>query len=327
MENRLPFKKGSLLFAPMEGVTEESYRLAVSRAFPEWDLYATDFLRVPSEGTYKTSKVLGHFGELAYQNQKLRKKTTFQILTSSRANTQQTVELIDAIGFDHLDLNIGCPSKKVNAHKGGAYLLSDIPALKEILKTIRSNFKNCFTVKIRIGYKDTNNFEDLLKLFEDEGVEAITIHGRTRDQLYRGLADWSYIKRAVEISNLPIIGNGDIWTTADIKRMFNETGCHSVMAARGALKTPWLATLYREYGDEINEAFLLQERKKFMEIYFYELDREYKREGRSEDHILKRFKALSRYIFDDLEEGEDLKNKFLRSRSYNEFSDVLSSIF
>ncbi|MBK24033.1 MAG: hypothetical protein CME70_08540 [Halobacteriovorax sp.] len=327
MENRLPFNKGSLLFAPMEGVTEESYRLAVSRAFPEWDLFATDFLRVPSEGTYKTSKVLGHFGELAYQNQKLRKKTTFQILTSSRANTQQTVELIDAIGFDHLDLNIGCPSKKVNAHKGGAYLLSDIPALKEILKTIRSNFKNCFTVKIRIGYKDTNNFEDLLKLFEDEGVEAITIHGRTRDQLYRGLADWSYIKRAVEISNLPIIGNGDIWTTADIKRMFEETGCHSVMAARGALKTPWLATLYREYGEEVNEAFLLQERKKFMEIYFYELDREYKREGRSEDHILKRFKALSRYIFDDLEEGEDLKNKFLRSRSYNEFSDVLSSIF
>ncbi len=311
----------------MEGVTEESYRLAVSKAFPEWDLYATDFLRVPSEGNYKTSKVLGHFGELAYKNEKLRKKTTFQILTSSRANTQQTVELIDAIGFDHLDLNIGCPSKKVNAHKGGAYLLSDIPALREILKTIRSNFKNCFTVKIRIGYKDTNNFEDLLKLFEDEGVEAITIHGRTRDQLYRGLADWSYIKKAVEVSNLPIIGNGDIWTTADINRMFAETGCHSVMAARGALKTPWLATLYREYGDEINESFLLQERKKFLEIYFYELDREYKREGRSEDHILKRFKALSRYIFDDLEEGDDLKNNFLRSRSYNEFSDVLSSIF
>lgn len=327
MENRLPFNPGSLLFAPMEGVTEESYRLAVARAFPEWDHYATDFLRVPSEGTFKTQKILNHYGESVYNNESLRKKTCFQILTSARANTLQTVELIDSLGFEHLDLNLGCPSKKVNAHKGGAYLLSDFPALKKILSTIRNNFKNCFTVKIRIGYKDTSNFEDLIKLLEDEGAEAITIHGRTRDQLYRGLADWSYIKRAVEISKLPIIGNGDIWTVEDIKRMFDETGCHSVMAARGALKTPWLATLFREYDGEVNESFLLQERKKFTEVYFYELDREYKKEGRSEDHILKRFKALSRYIFDDLEEGEELKNGFLRSRSYNEFSDKLDSLF
>lgn len=327
MSNRLPYKLGSLLFAPMEGVTEESYRLAVSRAFPEWDLYATDFLRVPSQGIYKTTKIMDHFGEIAYRNEKLRKKTTFQILTSARANTQQTVEVIDAIGFDHLDLNLGCPSKKVNAHKGGAYLLSDLPALRTILKTIRNNFKNCFTVKIRIGYKDTENFEDLLKLFEDEGVEAITIHGRTRDQLYRGVADWSYIKKAVELSNLPIIGNGDIWSPEDARRMFKETGCHSVMVARGALKTPWLATLYKEYDGEQNESFLLQERKKFMEIYFYELEREYKREGRSDDHILKRFKALSRYIFDDFEGGEDMRDSYLRCRSYSEFSDKLGSLF
>lgn len=327
MENRLPFKPGSLLFAPMEGVTEESYRLAVSRAFPEWDLFATDFLRVPTMGHFKAQKILSHYGESVYKNQKLKKKTTFQILTSERANTQQTVELINELGFEHLDLNLGCPSKKVNAHKGGAYLLSDLPALKNILSTIRKSFNNCFTVKIRIGYKDTNNFEDLLKLIEDEGVEAITIHGRTREQLYRGVADWSYIKKAVEISNLPIIGNGDIWETADIDRMFNETGCHSVMIARGALKTPWLATLYKEHGKEINESFLMQERKKYMEAYFYELEREYKREGKTEENILKRFKALSRYIFDDFDEDGILREGFLRSRTYNEFSDKLESLF
>ena len=76
MSDRLPFKPGSLLFAPMEGVTEESYRLAVSRAFPEWDLFATDFLRVPSQGTYKTSKIMDHFGNIVYRNEKLKNKTT-----------------------------------------------------------------------------------------------------------------------------------------------------------------------------------------------------------------------------------------------------------
>ncbi|MFT6068535.1 MAG: nifR3 family TIM-barrel protein [Bacteriovoracaceae bacterium] len=327
MENRLPFKPGSLLFAPMEGVTEESYRIAVSRAFPEWDLFATDFLRVPSQGFYKTQKILSHFGESVYQNEALKKKTTFQILTSERANTIQTVELIEALGFEHLDLNLGCPSKKVNAHKGGAYLLSDLPVLRKILKDIRSHFNKCFTVKIRIGYRDTSNFEDLLKLIEDEGVEAITIHGRTRDQLYRGHADWSYIKKAVELSNLPIIGNGDVWNTDDVTRMFEETGCHSVMAARGALKTPWLATLYRDYEGELNEAFLMIERKKFVEIYFYELEKEYRREGKKTENILKRFKALSRYIFDDFDEDGLLRDSFLRSRSYNEFSDKLGSLF
>lgn len=324
MENRLPYTPGSLLFAPMEGVTEESYRQALERAFPEWDMLATDFLRVPSEGLFKPQRIISHYGESVYKNEKLKRKTTFQILTSSRANTQQTVELINELGFQHLDLNIGCPSKKVNTHKGGAYLLSDLPALKKIISVIRESFKSCLTVKIRTGYRNADNFEDLIKFFEDTGVEAITVHARTRDQLYRGLADWSYIKKAVEISSLPIIGNGDIWNVADIDRMFDETGCHSVMIARGALKTPWLATQYREYAGETNEAFLLEERKKFIEVYFYELERAYKKEGKSEENILKRFKALSRYIFDDFDDGE-LKNIFLRTRSYSEFSDRLES--
>ena len=83
--------------------------------------------------------------------------------------------------------------------------------------------------------------------------------------------------------------------------MFDYTKCHSVMVARGALKTPWLASLYRNTSSYLNEAFLLEERKKNIELYFYELEKDYKGQGLTEDNILKRFKALSRYIFDDFE--------------------------
>jgi tRNA-dihydrouridine synthase len=98
---------------------------------------------------------------------------------------------------------------------------------------------------MRIGYKDDNTFLDCIKLFEDEGVQAITIHARTRDQLYKGIADWSYIKQAVQATSLPIIGNGDIWTISDVKNIFEMTGCHSIMLGRGALKTPWMAKILK----------------------------------------------------------------------------------
>ncbi|MDC1174609.1 tRNA-dihydrouridine synthase, partial [Bacteriovoracaceae bacterium] len=136
---RIP--EGSLLFAPMEGITDEPYRLALNEAFPEWDHYYTDFLRIPSVGMYQNSKISDHFGENIFKNNALKKKTSFQILTSHRAQTKEHIEKIKALGFDYLDLNLGCPSKKVNGHKGGAYLLSDLPALKEILMIIRENFK------------------------------------------------------------------------------------------------------------------------------------------------------------------------------------------
>lgn len=321
--------KGALLFAPMEGITDECYRMAIHKAFPEWDLYATDFLRVTSQGLYNNKKIIKHFGEKIYKDEEQRKKTTFQILTAPNAHTKETVSQIQELGFDHLDLNLGCPSKRVNSHKGGAYLLSDFKELKPIIKDIRETFKGIFTVKIRVGYRDDSAFEDCLRLFEDEGVEGITIHGRTRDQLYKGKANWEYIKRAVEVSNLPIIGNGDIWTLKDIKEMFEFTGCHGVMLARGALKTPWMATLYREYKDEIDfidDDELIYKRKEYLDLYFHLLIREYKNQFDNEKGMLRRFKSFSHYLFDDLPRGVEIQSKVLRSESMNEFLGHLESL-
>lgn len=327
---KLPFKERSLLFAPMEGVTDEPYRIAIERAFPEWDYLCTDFLRVPTVGHCSKERLISHYGSKVLNNSALRAKTGFQILTSYRAQTEDTVKKLNEIEeITHLDLNLGCPSKKVNAHKGGAYLLSEMKELREIIKIVRENYKKTFTVKIRIGYKNTDQFYDSLKLFEDEGVDAITVHGRTRDELYRGVANWDYIKKASKAVSIPIIGNGDVWTLQDIDRMFNECECDSIMLGRGALKTPWLATLYDQYRDkldEVDDELLLEERKKYLQNYFDELEREYKKVKSKPVNVLNRFKSFSRYLFDDFENGDAMKSSFQRATTLDHFKDLLYGI-
>ena len=323
MKNKFPLKKNSLLFAPMEGITDEAYRLAVMKTFPEWDLFSTDFLRVPTEGSFSKKFILEHFGKTAYANQDLRNKTAFQILANEKGNTPLACQQIENLGFKHLDLNLGCPSKRVNQHLGGAYLLSDLRALQKIIKNIRDNYPHHFTVKMRIGYRDDSNFLDCIKLFENEGVDAITIHGRTRDQLYKGIADWKYIKMAAKTTSVPIIGNGDIWSVTDIENIFDYTNCHSIMLGRGALKTPWLAPLFK-MQNLYNEEELLEVRKKKIPLYFSSLKEEYSKKCSQDALILKRFKSFSRNIFDDFPQNEIVKRKFMRSHSLQEFEENLN---
>ncbi len=321
------FPQKSLLFAPMEGITDEPYRIAILKTFPEWDQFFTDFLRVPTVGKISEKMVMEHYGPRIYANELWRKKNSFQILTTPRAQTLMVVEILESMKIHHLDLNLGCPSKKVNSHFGGAYLLSDHKALKTVLQTIRNNFNGKFSVKMRIGYRDDINFSDTLKLIQDEGVEAITLHARTRDQLYKGTADWNYIAKAVAEVNIPLIGNGDIWVVEDIEKIFQETKCHSVMFGRSALKTPWLAKIYKEYLDEdghIDETYLLFERKKYLDQYFDALLLEYREIGWADNLILKRFKSFSRNLFDDYEDFEIIRGNFLRSVSLAEFQDRLA---
>jgi len=313
----------------MEGVTDSSYRKVVQQIYPEWDHFYTDFLRVPTQGKIKEGQIKQHYGPQILSQEKRRLKNSFQILTPAKANIRPLVEKVSSYNFPSLDLNLGCPSKKVNSHMGGAYLLSDLKQLATVIKTIRENFKGCFTTKIRLGYRDSILFKKILHLLEDHGVDAITIHGRTRDQLYRGTADWSFIKAAVKEVNIPIIGNGDIWTVKDIEKMFNQCQVYAVMAARGALKTPWLASDYRAYlknhHDNEEESWDYN-RIGNLQLYFSSLEEEYRKQGQDKSKTLNRFKSLSRYPFDDLQNSEQLKSSLLRSRSLEQFNDILYSL-
>lgn len=317
-----PFPVQSLFFAPMEGITDDTYRRVIINNFPEWDYMACDFLRVPAAGLYPKSHIIEHYGNFAFNNAEARKKTLFQILTSEKAFTKETVTTLNDIGFEWLDLNLGCPSKTVTAHKGGSFLLTDLPLLKNIVTNIRTHFKGTFTCKIRVGYHDDKSLEDIIKLLQDEGVEAITVHARTRDDLYKGIANWDYISRAVKVATVPIVGNGDIWKPQDVKRIFDQTGCHSVMIARGALKSPWLAHQVKNNKYELSNTELL----KLIENYFNSFLKIMKEENNSDEKILKRFKSVCRYIFDDLPDGETIKRQFMRGQSLTECQDVFGNV-
>lgn len=319
----IKLKERSLFFAPMEGITDAYYRNMIFQHYPEWDYMACDFLRIPSVGIYPDKHIIKHYGQLAYQQQEQKNKTIYQILTSENALTQEHISKMRELGFQWLDINLGCPSKTVCKNKGGSFLLSELKILQKIIKTIRQEFPHTFTAKIRVGYRDDSQYLDILKLLEDEGVDAITIHARTRDQLYKGVANWDYIKQAVQSVNIPIIGNGDIWCLEDIERYYDYTNAHSIMLARGALKTPWLAKLYKQGEKTESIETRVQELKKYFTFLYQEIN---ENEKMNELGKIRRLKAVSRNIFDPLKESDIIKKRFLLSKTKDEMFQVLESI-
>lgn len=318
----LNLPKNTLFFAPMEGVTEEPYRLAILKNFPQWDFMSTDFLRIPTSAKLSEQKILDHYGKQVFENPTWKAKTIYQILTTEKAQTQDAVEKINSLGFPWLDLNLGCPSKRVNSRGGGAYLLHDLIALQKVLKIIRKSFTRTFSVKIRVGYKDDLYFEEILKIIEGEGVEMVTIHGRTQAELYKGKANWDYMKRAKSLLKIPVIGNGDIWKLSDIDDFFQHTQCDGAMFGRAALKTPWLAAYYKS-AELNNDEALDQERLAYIQIYFEALEKEFRKIEATDSFLLSRFKSFSHYLFNDLYGGEAKRSSLLRSLNYNEFKDHL----
>jgi tRNA-dihydrouridine synthase len=306
---------GSIFFAPMEGVTNSIYRTLIQELYPQWDFLATDFLRIPHQGIYPEKHILKHFGKELFSNEEMKKKTFFQVLTSSNANNSENLKVIDGMGFPWIDLNLGCPSNTVCKKKGGSYLLSDLLELKSVLEVFRKNISGIFSVKIRVGFHDDSLFDEIIKVIEGSGVDLIIIHGRTRVQLYKGVANWEYIKRAKEISQLPIIGNGDIWTVKDAQSIQQSTLCDGIMLGRGALKRPWFARDY--YGNPAPSA--LDSVKQYLSLYHGRLVDK----GLREISILKQLKRLIRYPLDDLPRGAELKKNLYLSQNLDSFFNIL----
>src|SRR5205823_4150677 len=148
---------------------------------------------------------------------------------------------LEAAGADGIDLNMGCPVAKIVAKGQGAALMRDPLRAAVIFRTLRKAVGGAFTVKIRGGWDDrTVNAPEIARLAENEGVDAITVHPRTRSQQYTGRAPWEIIARVVDAVAIPVVGNGDVRCRADAAAMVAATGCAAVMIGRGALGAPWI---------------------------------------------------------------------------------------
>lgn len=152
--------------------------------------------------------------------------------------------------YDIFDINMGCPVPKIVKNGEGSALMKDPALVEEILTAMVRAVKKPVTVKIRKGFDDSSvNAVEIAKIAEACGVAAVAVHGRTREQFYSGKADWDIIRRVKEAVRIPVIGNGDVFTAEDAKRLVDTTGCDGIMVARGAKGNPWIFREITEYLD------------------------------------------------------------------------------
>lgn len=229
--------------------------------------------------------------------------------------------IMDTYKPDVIDLNLGCPARKIVHGGGGSALMGDTVKLRTILKKMRAQISGAFTIKIRAGWDDKNrNAFDVAKLAEDEGIDAIALHARTRAQGYSGKSDWNLIKELKnEVKSIPIIGNGDVKNYHDVKRMILETGCDAVMTARGAFEQPWI---FKNFVEDSDEAPSVQKRKELV-LKQYEYAIAYHGEHTGIKMMRKHLCAYTKGI----RGGAEFRNRIVRINDYQDIQNEVKDFF
>ena len=250
------------VLAPMAGVTDTVFRRFIKNASMFTDPTAT--ADVDQETTNETSGcglIMTEFtsadGLSRMRETKRKRYLTYyedehpisaQLFGSNPATLADSARICQDAGFDLVDLNLGCPAKRVVACNGGSGLLRDLPRIQQIFEEIRKAVSIPFTVKFRMGWNDANIVcVELAKMAEDCGLNAVALHARTREQGYSGDARWEWITAIKDAVNIPVIGNGDIRTPEDAAAMVEATGCDAVMIGRAAPANPWIFRQIAQY--------------------------------------------------------------------------------
>ncbi len=171
-----------------------------------------------------------------------------QLFGSNPDTLAEAARIVEETGFDTVDLNLGCPAKRVVGCNGGSGLLRDLPKIGEIFRAVRKAVTIPFTVKFRMGWNDRQIVcVDLARMAEAEGLNGVALHARTREQGYSGQAQWQWIAAIKQAVSIPVVGNGDIRTPEDAAAMVAETGCDAVMIGRAAPANPWIFRQIAQY--------------------------------------------------------------------------------
>ena len=228
-----------IYIAPMAGVSDYSFRRYMEKFGA--DLIFTEMISSNNLAMYNTKEIPKIL--------KLRKGNAVQIFGENIERLNNCAKYVENIGADHINLNCGCPMKKIVSNGSGATLLKEPDKIKRILYSLREVLKpeTKISLKIRLGYEEANKHLEIAKIAQELKCDHITVHGRTRSELYNGLANWNYIKEVKESVSIPVIGNGDIFTLEDAVDKIRFSGVDGIMLARGILGNPWLINDIKEY--------------------------------------------------------------------------------
>jgi len=237
------------VLAPMAGVTDTVFRRFI-RNLGGCGLIMTEFTSADGVLRKKDRKAKRylHFYEDEHP-------ISAQLFGSDPKVMAEAARMVEGLGFDLVDLNLGCPAKKVVKCNGGSGLLRDLPAIGKIFESVRAAVKIPFTVKFRAGWNDEEIVcVELAKMAESCGLAAVALHARTREMGYSGQARWEWIAAVKDAVKIPVIGNGDIRSPEDACAMVTQTGCDAVMIGRMAPSNPWIFRQIEQYSAAIATA-------------------------------------------------------------------------
>jgi tRNA-dihydrouridine synthase B len=233
MQIRDVLRKNPLVLAPMAGITDFPFRMICKELGA--GLVFSEMVSVEAlVREHKRTRGMLH-------TDPAERPVVFQIFGSKPSSMAEAARIVSRGEVDFIDINMGCPVPKVLKCGAGSALLRDIGLAKEIMSAVVNASKVPVTVKIRLGW-DAGNIVavDLARAAESVGIAAVTVHGRTKAQGFSGNADWSMIRVVKEAVTIPVIGNGDVRSALDVKRMMDETGCDGVMIGRAIQGNPWI---------------------------------------------------------------------------------------
>lgn len=295
-----------LVLAPMEGVTDLTFRRLI-RSIGGCGLTHTEF--IPARNLHLSIQQALDLAMFDADEHPI----AIQIYGNVPEIMAEGARIVEDLGADVLDLNMGCPSKKVCARSGGSALMKDPELSRDIVRAMRAATDLPFTVKMRAGWDpDHRNAPEIAKMCEDEGADGLAVHWRTRTDKYGGVKELDTIAAVVDAVSIPVLANGDIIDVPSARETLDATGCAGLMVGRGAIRDPWVFQQILAHLEGRPPLVIdAQERKRVLLGYLDAIRGNF----RDDRGVLGRFKKISRHFTDGVPNGAVLRQRIFHSQS------------